>query len=287
MRLALAQISPRLGDVPANLALIESQAARARGEGALAVLFPELALTGYRLRDLVPHVAVRLDRAGPVRDRLAALSLEIPFALGLVEEGPDHRFFNSAAYFEDGRLRSVHRKCYLPTYGLFDEAMDFAPGGRLAGFDTSRGRAGLLICEDLWHPAAVTALAVDGVLSLWVLAASPLRGMGAHAPLASTASVRQLAVTLARFHTTPLVYVNRTGFEDGLGFAGASFAVDAGGELIAQAPDLEPHLLLVTLDPEKTRAARAACPLVRDERPALLARSLWHAQRRRAGEEGR
>jgi len=286
MKITLAQLAPRLGDVPANCELIEEWAHRAADDGSTTVLFPELALTGYRLRDLVPGVAVRLDRAGPVRDRLAELSRRIDLVLGMVEEGPDHRFFNSAAYFAGGQLRHVHRKCYLPTYGMFDEAMDFARGERLSTFDTPVGRAGLLICEDAWHPAAATVLAQDGALMLWTIAASPLRGTGPGGPTISIESVRKLAEVLARFHTAPFLFVNRVGFEEGLGFAGGSFAYSATGELLADAPLLEPVALTVEIDPDQVRAARSATPLVRDERPWLISRELARVVRRRSEDEG-
>ena len=274
MRIALAQTDPRLGDVEANLAGIEETVAAALAAGADLAVFPELALTGYRLRDLVPQVAVRLDRAGPVRDRLAALSERLPLVVGLVEESADHRFYNAAAWFEDGRLVHVHRKVYLPTYGMFDEAMDFARGRRLAAFDTRFGRAGILICEDLWHPTATTVLALDGAIMVFGIAASPLRGQGVGSAEPSHLSGRQLAEVLARFHTVPMVYVNRSGYEEGLAFGGGSFAIGAMGETLAEAPLLEPALVVATIDPDRTRAARAAYPLVRDERPGLLAREL-------------
>jgi len=279
VRIALAQTDPHLGDVAANLESIEATVALAAEQGADLAIFPELALTGYRLRDLVPQVAVRLDRAGPVRDRLAALSSRLPFLLGLVEESADHRFYNAAAYFEDGRLVHVHRKVYLPTYGMFDEAMDFARGRRLAAFDTRFGRAGTLICEDLWHPTATTVLALDGAVLLFGIASSPLRGQGAGADDPSHISGRQLAEVLARFHTLPVIYVNRSGYEEGLAFGGGSFALGAMGDALAEAPLLEEALVVATLDPDRTRAARAAYPLMRDERPGLLARELRRVAR--------
>ena len=86
---------------------------------------------------------------------LGQLSRELPFVAGLVEESADHRFFNSAIYFEDGEIRHVHRKVYLPTYGMFDEQRYFARGDRVRAFDSKFGRLTLLICEDLWHPSTI------------------------------------------------------------------------------------------------------------------------------------
>lgn len=283
MKIALVQLTPRLGDPEANLAQLEEQVAAAAADGAELALFPELALTGYRLRDLVSGVAVRFDRSGPLRNRLLEISRRLPFVVGLVEETADHRFFNSAAYFEDGELRAAHRKCHLPTYGMFDEAMDFAPGERLRAFDSRFGRAGILICEDLWHPSAAAVLAQDGAMMIWALAASPLRGLGGPDATLSVDSVRQLVRTVARFNSLPVLYANRAGYEEGIAFAGGSFAVGPTGEMLGEAPALEPALLIVDVDPEDTRAARAECPLVRDERIDLLARELRRILRERAG----
>ncbi|MCE5248274.1 carbon-nitrogen hydrolase [bacterium] len=285
MKIALVQCTSRLGDLEANLAETERHVAAAAAAGADVALFPELALSGYRLRDIVPEVAVRLDREGPARERLLALSRTLPFLVGLVEETADHRFHNAAAYFEDGRLVHVHRKCHLPTYGMFDEAMDFAPGERLAAFDTRFGRVGALICEDVWHPAAAMVLAQDGATMLWVVAASPLRGLGAGTGLLSADSVRGLVQVVARFNVAPACYCNRSGFEEGIAFSGASFAVGAGGQILAEAPALEPALVVAEIDQEETRLARAAYPLVRDERIELLRRELRRIARRRAGED--
>src|SRR6185369_632150 len=82
-------------------------------------VFPELALSGYFLKDLVPEVARRID--SPEIKRLIELSRGISIAIGFVEESDGYNFFNSALYLEDGAIRHLHRKVYLPTYGLFDE----------------------------------------------------------------------------------------------------------------------------------------------------------------------
>jgi len=113
---AVAQINPRLGDIDANLALYDEQMRAARG--ADLVVFPELSLSGYFLKDMVSSVALRLDSAA-VR-HLKKLSAKRALIAGLVEETDDFRFYNSAVYFQDGEIVHVHRKVYLPTYGLFD-----------------------------------------------------------------------------------------------------------------------------------------------------------------------
>lgn len=112
---ALAQVSPRLADVETNLETYAEQIREASGLGADLLVFPELSLTGYHLKDDVSEVATRLD--GPIARKLREMSKGTAFVAGLVEESPDFQFYNSAVWFEDGEISHVHRKVYLPTYG--------------------------------------------------------------------------------------------------------------------------------------------------------------------------
>ena len=126
---SLAQIKPKLGCLHENLATIEDNIARARKAGSDLVVFPELALTGYFLKDLVPDIAISLD--SPEISRLKKLSKDIAIAVGFVEATSDYRFFNSSVFLDRGEIVHVHRKVYLPTYGLFDEQRYLARGDRL------------------------------------------------------------------------------------------------------------------------------------------------------------
>jgi len=146
----MAQIAPVLAHRERNLALHLEQIEAARRQGADLVVFPELSLTGYFVRDMVPDVAIRA--ASPAIGRLMEAAGPTALVVGFVEESAQHRFYNSALLAEEGRIVHVHRKVYLPTYGLFDEQRYFAAGERIEAFDTARfGRVGLLICEDFWH----------------------------------------------------------------------------------------------------------------------------------------
>lgn len=170
----LAQIKPKLGTVADNLALIEEYVCQATRDKADLIVFPELALTGYFLKDLVPEVARGID--APEIRRLIELSRHISIAVGFVEVTSDYRFFNSALYLEQGAIKHLHRKVYLPTYGLFDEQRYMARGEHFRAFDTRFGRFGMLICEDMWHLSASYILAMDGATALICLSSSPGRG---------------------------------------------------------------------------------------------------------------
>src|SRR6188508_2958267 len=159
--MALAQIAPRLGDLEANLERHHAVLRDARAAGAGLVVFPELGLTGYLLSDLASEVAMRLD--DPRLAELASETSGCPSAVvSFVEESGDHRLFIAAALMEDGEIRHVHRKLFLPTYGLFDERRFFAAGDVLRATPSRLGVGlGLAVCEDFWHLSVPELLALD------------------------------------------------------------------------------------------------------------------------------
>jgi predicted amidohydrolase len=271
-RLAVAQIAPTLGDLEKNLTLHEKMARQAIEQSANLLVFPELSLTGYFLKDQVPSVALRSD--SPLLQRFRELSSRVAMVLGFVEEAPDHRFYNAAAYLEGGEIRHIHRKVYLPTYGIFDEARYLAAGDRVRAFDTALGRMAILICEDLWHPAAPAIAAWDGAEILICPSASPGRGLGQAEPFQNAATWERTLRTCGDLLTSYVVYANRVGYEDGACFWGGSEVVTPGGETLAKARYLEEDLLLAEMDPGGLRRARVANPLLRDERMELTLREL-------------
>ena len=181
---------------------------------------------------------------------------------------------NVAVYLSKGRVLHVHRKCYLPTYGLFQEGREFAPGNRVRRFDSPWGPAGLLICEDLWHMPCAWLLAQQGAEVIFVLSNGPTRGAKPEREVTSIAVWRELLQTTAQFQTTWMVYVNRTGCEDGLTFGGGSLVVDPFGRISSQAPALDEALEVVDLKSEVLRRARTVYPLLRDENLELVEREL-------------
>lgn len=272
LRVALAQIAPKLGDVGSNLSRHAQVCREAARAGASLVVFPELSLTGYLLRDQVPEVAIReSDRTWRA---VASLSKRIDVLVGCVEETAEHRFHNAAIYFSKGRALHVHRKIYLPTYGIFDEGRDFAAGDVVRGFDAPFGRAGTLVCEDFWHPTCAWLLAQEGAEVLFVLSSGPTRGARPGRGVTSVGVWHDLVRVTAQFQTAFVVYVNRVGFEDGLNFGGGSTAVDPFGRVVAMLPALDEGLVVAELDAEVLRRARTAYPLLRDENLDLVWREI-------------
>jgi predicted amidohydrolase len=177
-RIALAQIAPRLGSLEVNLATHHDLLAKARDAGADLVVFPELGLTGYQLQDLASEVAMRLD--DPAAATLAGATRGLSAVVSFVEESADHRLFIAAALLEDGEIRHVHRKLYLPTYGLFDERRFFAAGDVLRSVPSRLGiGSGIGVCEDFWHLSVPQLLALDGAQILINVSSSPGRDLAA------------------------------------------------------------------------------------------------------------
>jgi len=281
IRIAIAQINPKLGDLTANLALYEENIRQAIDKTADFLLFPELSLTGYFLRDTVPSVALTLKSAEI--KKLKQLSRKLPFVAGLVEESADHRFFNSAIYFEDGEVRHVHRKVYLPTYGMFDEQRYFARGDRIRAFDCKFGRLALLICEDLWHPSTIYLAALDGALAVLCPSASPLRGIVDNQVQDDTARYWEMINrAYAETYSLFMIYGNRCGFEDGVGFWGGSEIVDPFGQRLAKAGYYEEQFLLAEVPLESVRRKRTMSPLLRDEDLDLTINELMRIRERPA-----
>lgn len=258
----LAQLKPKLGCVADNLALIEERIQQATANKTDLIVFPELALTGYFLKDLVPEVALRLD--SPEIQRLVELSRNISIAIGFVEVTNDYRFFNSALYLEDGAIKHLHRKVYLPTYGLFDEQRYFAHGEQFRAFDTKLGRLGIMICEDMWHLSASYILAMDGATTLICLSSSPSRGISGES-LGSADAWQRLTATTAMFLNCRVLYCNRVGYEDGVNFWGGSEYIAPSGESLSRAQLLEEDMLSVTVEEGLLRRERIFSPMLRDE----------------------
>ena len=285
VRVALAQVAPHLGEVAANLEMAAERVRTAAAEGVDVVVFPELALTGYLLSDLVPEVAM------PASDpRLAALSREAPGALvaiGFVEETAEHRYANSAALVRDGELVGLHRKVYLPTYGMFDEGRFTRPGDRIRTTEVGDplGRVGLSICEDFWHPSLPLLQAQDGAALLVNLAAGPARAPGSAAGLAAIAGWHRMQETYALLGTVAVAFCNRVGNEEGLTFWGGSRLIDPGGGVVVEAPLYEEALVVGSLETDDLRMQRYQLPILADERLELTRRELDRIIAERAGLE--
>jgi predicted amidohydrolase len=284
LRIALAQIAPRLGALDENLARHHALIAEARDAGAGLVVFPELGLTGYLLQDLAAEVAIGAD--DPRLAELARAAEGLSAVVSFVEESADHRLFIAAALLEDGEVRHVHRKVFLPTYGLFDERRFFAAGDVVRATPSRLGvGVGLSVCEDFWHMSTAQLLALDGAQILVNVSASPGRDLATtnEVGLGTASSWRLLMRTYAQLTTSFVVFVNRVGVDESITFWGGSEVIDPAGRPVFSAPLFEEGLFTVDVALEDLRRERLTLPLLRDERLELEARELGRIIAQRAG----
>lgn len=272
VRIAAAQIAPALGAFKRNLAMHLETIERARAGGARLVVFPELSLTGYYLKDLANDLACAADDAR--LDPIAEASRRIDVLAGFVERSHDGRIHIASGYWAGGRIAHVHRKVYLPTYGIFDDGRYFARGERFDIFPSAVGEAGIAICEDAWHPSTPYLYAIRGAQVLFYVSASPGRGVAEGGDLGTAESCRLMDQFYATYHIVYVVFVNRVGHEDGIGFWGGSEVVAPDGTVVARAPEFDEHLLFAEIDPALAARERARNPLLRDERHDLVLRHL-------------
>ena len=277
-KIALVQMAPKLGDLEANLDAHLEWLDRRETHQADVVVFPELSLTGYLLQDLVAEVARPLDPEGLLAPLLER-SRERDIAVGLVEQSEEFLFYNTAVYLSEGRIHHVHRKVYLPTYGMFDEGLFFAAGDAFRAFPTRFGKMGLLVCEDAWHLSSSYLLSLQGARTLLVMAGSPGRGWAGGGPVASVQTWERVGQVLSQFLTVYWVYVNRVGYEDGLAFAGGSYVSDPFGNLLLDGAENREEISLVETPYSALRRARTLTPLLRDEKPHLVLKQLRALER--------
>ncbi|MFC7440862.1 nitrilase-related carbon-nitrogen hydrolase [Laceyella putida] len=281
MRIGLAQIRPRLGRVDINLELHEEMIHQAREEQVDLLIFPELSLTGYNLLDLTYEMA--RDPFSPDIQRLIQAAGEMDLVFGFVEHSPEHTLYNSAAYITQQNLHYLHRKVYLPTYGMFDEARYFGHGQMIRSIPTRFGQVGIQICEDAWHPSTAYLLAQDGAQILIIPSNSPARNTHGEG-LGSQEAWVNIMKTQAMSHGCYVLFANRVGTEDGVSFFGGSAVVDPFGEVEKQASLFKEELLIADLEIDKVRKARFQMPMLRDENLDITLRELNRIKRKRSGE---
>jgi NAD+ synthase (glutamine-hydrolysing) len=272
------QFKPRKADVEGNLQAVAARVTAAASEADL-VVFPETALSGYFLEGGVSEAALSAER---LAELLGAPPTDAPdVVLGFYERWR-RRLYNSAAYLtpEHGawKVRHVHRKMFLPTYGVFDEARFVEAGTEVRSFDTRFGRVGLLICEDMWHTLPSTILALGGAELIVVVSASPARdfGPGGNGRPANLERWERLAPAAAVEHGVFVVVAQLVGSEGGKLFPGGSLAVGPDGRILARGPLMEEGVTIAALDPGALDRARVASPLLADLEQMLphLRRSL-------------
>lgn len=267
-KISIAQIDCVLGEIDPNLEKHYKAIEQAIDAGSDLIVFPELSLTGYFLKDAVFQVA--LHDSDAKLNRLRELSKHIGIAVGLVELSDKYEFFNSQFLFYGGELIAKHRKVYLPTYSLFEEKRYFSEGTRMRAFDTPFGKIGMLICEDQWHPTSALIQAHDGAQVIIVSAAGVARGATQEAKPQNVVVWETLNRAIAVFTTSYIVFVNRVGVEDGVMFWGGSEVIHPGGYSLQQAEYFKEETLQVEIDLLALKHARVNTQLLKEEKFDVL-----------------
>lgn len=283
-RLAIAQIRPKKGDYAANVARIGGVLAQVASlePAADLVVFPETATSGYFVEGGVRDVAVT---AGTLFRDLENVRVSRPLdvIVGFYEVF-EHSLYNSALYAtlggSDAGVKHVHRKVFLPSYGVFDEERFVERGRDVRAFDTGLGRVAMLLCEDAWHSLTATLAALDGAQLIVVPSASPARGAGG-AGLADEQPVDGVALPasalrwervvrgIAEEHGVFVAYASLVGFEGGKGFSGGSVVVAPDGTVVTRGPLFDEAIVTADVSPEEITRARADTPLLGDLQVAL------------------
>ena len=274
LQLAIAQFRPRKGAYRENLARLGEifRTAAAWPHPPELILAAESALTGYFLEGGVREAALTAVQLFDDLSHQHAASGAPPFDLCLgFYEVHENRLHNSALYASlggpDAGIRHVHRKVFLPTYGVFDEERFVEPGRSVAAFDTRWGRAAIAICEDAWHSVVPMLAALDGAQLIIVPSASPARGLEPDADDQRPSSLsrwERIAQDIAGEHGVYVAIPQLVGFEGGKAFVGGSIVAGPRGDLVVRGPVFDDALIPAELHFEEITRARADMPLLSD-----------------------
>ena len=262
-KIALAQISCRRGDKKANLQKIEEYAKKAKKQKAELVVFPELSLTGYTVRDEIYELAEKIP--GPSTSIIEKLAKEIGihviFGMPELSEKTEATVYNSAVLIGPEGFIGKYRKMYLPTHSVFEEKRYFRSGYDVGTFETELGKIGLTICYDIFFPEVSRLTRLEGAKLIVCISASPA---------VRRAYFETLTIARAIENTAFIVYVNLVGVEDGLQFWGGSRLIGPDGNIIAKAEYDEENMVVGEVNYADIRPAEIFVPTLRDLRPEIF-----------------
>ena len=271
MRVRAVQFAPALGNLDKNMAFHRQKIQEAVEEQIDLIIFPELSLSGYHLKDIVFDVTLHSDSVET--RKIGELSRDIDILVGSPYEAMTGQITNSALYFSQGALLHNHEKVQLPNFAMFEEKMIFKPGGEFRCFSSKGFRIGILICREILFPVHGYLHYLQGIDFLIGISNSPHRGLG-RAGFVSTPLWETMGYVHSVFYHLPYVFVNRVGFEDGIGFAGGSFYARAGIAIEKRAPFFEEYTFDFEVSLEEVRRARLSGNYLRDERPGIILKEL-------------
>jgi predicted amidohydrolase len=262
-KVALGQISCERAEKSKNLKRIEKAVAKAKKQAAGLVIFPELSLTGYKVRDEIYELAETIP--GPstsvIEDIARKTRTHIVFGMPELSEKTQATIYNTAVLVSPKGIIGKYRKMYLPTHSVFEEKRYFRPGYQTAAFDTDLGKIGLIICYDIFFPEVSRLTRLEGAQLIICISASPA---------VRRSFFETLTVARAIENTAFLAYVNLVGIEDGLQFGGGSRLIGPQGKILAKAKYDEEDLVIGEVDYADMRPVETFVPTLRDLRPELF-----------------
>jgi predicted amidohydrolase len=260
--ITLAQIKPVLGDINKNAEIHFRLIEEAIDKKSDIIIFPELSLTGYSLRDLIFDVS--LNTKSKIFEKFKEYSKNISVIVGFVYEDERHMFYNASGYFEDGNLVYLHKKVFLPNYTMFEESRYFSKGNRIESFNTKFFKAAILICEDALHISTLFSLSRQNIDTVFIVSNSPARGIFKDSFYSQTLwdnTIKFIATNLS----VNVIFVNRVGVEEGVTFWGGSKVVSANGKKALELDLFAEMVKNVKLSKNDLRAARIFSPFSKDE----------------------
>jgi len=260
--LLLAQTGPKLGNKERNLRQISEQAAKARKKNVDLLIFPELHLTGYTMRDEVSHLAEPIP--GPSTRKVESLAKEngVHIIFGMPEESEVKGVIHNTAVIVGPKgLIGRYRKIHLPTHSVFEERRYYRPGQEASVFKTDIGTIALNICYDLYFPELTRLQALQGAQLVVCISASP--GLRRR-------FFEGFCLSRAMENAVYLAYVNRVGIEEGLQFWGGSRVIAPNGSILAQSKYDVEEFQTCKVDLDEVSRARAFIPTIKDLEPGLF-----------------
>jgi predicted amidohydrolase len=262
-RLALAQIGCEQGDKARNTRKIKETVTNAKEQGADLVIFPELSLTGYVVRDQIYELAETIP--GPSTEAVEKTAKEtkthIIFGMPELSEKTQSTIYNTAVLVGPEGLIGKYRKMHLPTHSVFEEKRYFRPGYQSSAFDTALGKIGMVICYDIFFPEVTRLTRLQGAQLIVCISASPSVRKAFFETLTSARAIENTAF---------IAFVNLVGIEDGLQFWGGSRLIGPSGKILARARYDQEDLVVDEVDYEDIRPIEAFVPTLKDLRPELF-----------------
>jgi predicted amidohydrolase len=263
IKVALAQISCKRGDKAENIGKIESRVTKAKQQGADLVIFPELSLTGYTMRDQIYELAETIPGHSTIAlEKIAKKTgAYIVFGMPELSEKTQATVYNAAVLVGPDGYVGKYRKMYLPTHSVFEEKRYFRPGYQTAVFETELGKIGLIICYDIFFPEVSRLTRLKGAQLIVCISASPTTRRTFFETLTAARAIE---------NTTFLAYVNLVGIEDGLHFWGGSRLVGPNGKVRVKAKYDEEDTVIGKINYSDIRPTETFVPILKDLRPELF-----------------